>query len=104
MTSWANTGAIRGPHGVPGAIDPQGVQGPIGATSGAGIRWGPFHQPDFMIRASCTDPPATPPPDPGPSARPGSAARRLPVNGLGWPGHEGRCHHCRPGSDTAPAD
>ena len=41
MTSWANTGSIRGPQGVPGPTGPTGPSGPAGSQGNAGPQGSP---------------------------------------------------------------
>ncbi len=41
MTSWANTGSIRGPQGVPGPTGPTGPAGPAGSQGNAGPQGSP---------------------------------------------------------------
>ena len=41
MTSWANTGSIRGPQGVPGPTGPSGPAGPTGSQGNAGPQGSP---------------------------------------------------------------
>ena len=41
MTSWANTGSIRGPQGVPGPTGPSGPAGPAGSQGNAGPQGSP---------------------------------------------------------------